>query len=85
MLSCKDITRLASDYEDLNLGFRDRMQMRLHIFICVHCRNFMKQFRLSRKVVRHQCEHHDASMTEEMDRQTARLIDISRKIRNDEK
>lgn len=45
MLSCKDISHLASDHIDNNLPFFTKLKVKMHIFICHDCRNFMNQFR----------------------------------------
>ena len=44
MLKCKDIVDQASDYLDHEMPFGRRMQYRMHLFICRHCRNFSRQF-----------------------------------------
>ena len=53
MLSCHDLAHHhASDYIDGQLGWRDRLRVRLHLLICVHCRNFIHQLKLVRTVLR---------------------------------
>ena len=51
MLSCKDISHLASDHIDKNLPFLTRVKIRIHLFMCHDCRNFMKQFHTSVKAM----------------------------------
>ena len=75
MLSCKDITRLATDYEERKLGLWQRIQMHLHLFICVHCRHFIHQFRLTRQVVKLHCEHPDhVVVAVDIEQQVAQLV-----------
>lgn len=45
MLKYRDIHDRASDYLEKRLSWRARIQFRLHLFICVHCRNFIRQMR----------------------------------------
>jgi hypothetical protein len=45
MLSCRDVTPLASDHLDHMLPFRQRVAIRLHRLMCVHCRRFARQLR----------------------------------------
>lgn len=45
MFSCKDVTEHASEYLSKEMPLWDRMQYRLHLFICHNCRNFLRQFR----------------------------------------
>ena len=45
MLTCREVTERSSALIDGDLTFRDRVSMRMHIFMCVHCRRFHRQFR----------------------------------------
>ncbi len=47
MLSCKDVTERAGDWTDGQLGFRQRLAVRLHLLICAFCRRFLRQYRLA--------------------------------------
>lgn len=44
MLKCRDIVEQASDYLDQDMSLRQRMNYRLHLFMCHHCRRFTRQF-----------------------------------------
>lgn len=44
MLSCKEVTALASAYVDEELPFRRRIAMKMHLAMCRHCRRFVFQF-----------------------------------------
>jgi predicted anti-sigma-YlaC factor YlaD len=48
MLSCKQATRLVSQGLDRELGFTERVQLRVHLAICAGCTNFSKQVALLR-------------------------------------
>lgn len=43
MLSCKQVARLVSQGLDRELGFADRVRLRVHLAICEGCTNFKKQ------------------------------------------
>lgn len=45
MLSCKDITEKANDYLERELPLTTRMSVRMHLFLCVHCRRYVNQLR----------------------------------------
>ena len=45
MLSCKDITELVTDYLEDRMSFMDKMRFQLHLGMCKHCRNYLKQMR----------------------------------------
>lgn len=52
MLTCKDASRLISESQERPLGFRERWGLRLHLWMCDACRNFMRQVALMRKALR---------------------------------
>lgn len=52
MISCKNATELISQKLDRQLSLGERVRLRLHLFICVGCRNTLKQFRFLREAVR---------------------------------
>jgi anti-sigma factor ChrR (cupin superfamily) len=45
MLSCKEITEKANSYLDKELPFYTRMQVKLHLMMCVHCQRYIHQLR----------------------------------------
>ena len=47
MLKCKDVAGKASDYHDGSLPLSERLGMKLHLFMCSHCRRFMRHLALS--------------------------------------
>jgi predicted anti-sigma-YlaC factor YlaD len=51
MLTCKEVTRLASEGLDRRLGLGERVRLRLHLAICDGCRNFHKQLDFLREAV----------------------------------
>ena len=51
MLSCKDVSHLASDYIDNNMSGTLPWKMRLHLVACRCCRRFVKHLRITKKVV----------------------------------
>ncbi len=42
MLKCNEIANLASDYLDKNLSWKESFSVKMHIFMCVHCRRFIR-------------------------------------------
>jgi len=53
MLSCKQVTRLVSQGLDRELGFAERVRLRVHLAICDGCTNFKKQMDILRRAVAH--------------------------------
>jgi predicted anti-sigma-YlaC factor YlaD len=47
MYKCRDIANHASDYVDGQVTRRQRLAFAWHLLICGHCREFLRQLRLS--------------------------------------
>ncbi len=45
MLSCQQLTELVTDYTDGRLSLIQRVQFELHIGMCRHCREYLRQLR----------------------------------------
>lgn len=45
MLSCRDITELATEHDDGAMSARRGLSFRLHLVMCGHCRRYVKQLR----------------------------------------
>ncbi len=52
MLSCKDVTHLASESRDRELGAMERMGMHMHLWICKGCRRFTQHMELLGQAMR---------------------------------
>ena len=52
MLTCKDASQLISEVQDRKLGLRERIGLRLHLWICDSCRLFEKQLGQLRQALR---------------------------------
>ncbi|NNJ72888.1 MAG: zf-HC2 domain-containing protein [Enterobacterales bacterium] len=47
MLSCKDFVAYQGQIiEGKNVSFRESMSLKMHYFMCHHCRRYFKQIRL---------------------------------------
>ena len=44
MLTCQEVTAKASLMVDGELGFRERIAVRMHLMMCGNCRRFARQF-----------------------------------------
>ena len=51
MLSCKDTSRLISEGQERQLSLKERINLRLHVWMCNNCRRFEKQIVIMRKVM----------------------------------
>ncbi len=51
MLSCREVTELSTRYLERDLPLWQRMQLRLHLSMCQHCRAFVDQLQKTVKVV----------------------------------
>ena len=52
MLSCKEVTHLLSQAQDRELGFGERLSLRLHLAMCRGCSNFKQQMGFLRAACR---------------------------------
>jgi len=52
MLSCRQLTSMASDYLDGALPRRTRLGVRFHLLMCWMCRRYLRQLELTTKVLR---------------------------------
>ncbi|MBO9493112.1 zf-HC2 domain-containing protein [Thalassotalea sp. G20_0] len=53
MLKCRDIEQMAGQLQDDELNWRQRLSMRMHLIMCHHCRRFLKQFAVIKKLAEH--------------------------------
>ena len=51
LLSCKEVSRIVSQGLDRDLGFGERVRLRVHLAICDGCSNFTKQLAFLRTAV----------------------------------
>jgi len=52
MLNCKQNSELLSQSLDRPVSLREKFAMRLHLMMCLGCRNFEKQLAFIRKAAR---------------------------------
>ncbi|GAA4345512.1 zf-HC2 domain-containing protein [Kangiella taiwanensis] len=45
MLSCKHTIAQGTDYLDKELSFWRKVEMKMHLMICVNCRRYVKQLK----------------------------------------
>ena len=43
MLTCKELTELATDYLEENLPWRERLRVQVHLWMCRHCGRYVDQ------------------------------------------
>ena len=61
MLSCKEVTRLVSQGLDRELGFAERVKLRVHFAICDGCTTFNKQMAFMRQAMSRLADHSSKS------------------------
>ncbi|TIH07117.1 anti-sigma factor [Pseudomonas leptonychotis] len=74
MLSCKELVAHSSEYIDGQMKLRRRLSVRMHLAMCVNCRRFIKQLRLSQAVLRRLPRGQSA----ELDELAAKLAEVHR-------
>ena len=78
MLSCREVTEKASDYLERDLGFRERLQFRLHLAICTACRRYVEQLRAAVRLLKQQPPEPVPAAIEE------RVLDALRRHRDEQ-
>lgn len=48
-LKCKDVSRIASEAQDRKLGFREYLGMKIHLWICKPCVNYVDHLNFLQK------------------------------------
>ena len=51
MLTCKHTSRLISEAQERQLSLRERINLRLHVWMCNNCRHFEQQIVTMRKIM----------------------------------
>ena len=77
MLSCKELVAQSSEFVDGQLGLRKRLSVRMHLAMCVNCRRFVRQLRLSQALLR-RLPH---GQSKELDELAAKLAEVRRQQR----
>ncbi|MFI8747514.1 anti-sigma factor family protein [Pseudomonas sp. NPDC077186] len=75
MLNCKELVAQSSDFLDGQLNLRQRLAVRAHLAMCVRCRRFIRQLKLTQAVLRQLPE----AAVPELDALAARLVEARRK------
>lgn len=52
MLRCHEVTHLVASDEIAEAGLLRRLELRLHLLMCRHCRNYVQQLRRIRDAAR---------------------------------
>lgn len=50
MLSCQEVTELVTAYVEGQMPLMQRMQFKLHIGMCKHCREYLAQMRTTHRL-----------------------------------
>ena len=56
-LPCREMTRLASESLDRDLGRLERVALKAHLFYCISCRRYFRQVLLLRRTLRQVANH----------------------------
>lgn len=51
MLTCKNTSRLVSEGQERQLSLKERINLRLHVWMCNNCRRFEKQIVTIQKIM----------------------------------
>ena len=51
MMTCKELTELITDYLEGRLPLWDRVMFQMHLGMCTHCREYLRQMRTTVRTV----------------------------------
>lgn len=57
LITCKEVSVLASQQSDRPLSLRERMALKIHLFVCAGCRRFVEQLAFIRRAVKRLPDH----------------------------
>ena len=53
VLKCRDVSDLATEYDEGAIGLRRTLAVRMHLLICRSCRNFLDQMSKTKSFLRY--------------------------------
>ncbi len=51
MLSCREVTELVTDFVEGRLSWWDRLRFQLHLGMCRHCREYLRQMKTTQRLL----------------------------------
>jgi predicted anti-sigma-YlaC factor YlaD len=51
MLTCQEMTRLVTDYLEGKLSCMDTIRFQLHIGMCIHCRRYLRDMKVTMRTL----------------------------------
>ena len=80
MLTCKEIAQLVSEGLDRELPWHERLQVRIHLFLCSACGLYEKQMNLLRSFAKRFREREeDVELGQEAKERIKRLLEKTQK------
>lgn len=67
MLNCNEINELGGEYASGELSFRERISVWVHLLMCVHCRRYVEQLKLTLESIKFVSPLKDCSEDELME------------------
>ncbi|MDT8363409.1 MAG: zf-HC2 domain-containing protein [Nitrosomonas sp.] len=74
MLNCKQASLLASRAMDEKLSVRERVALKLHLWLCRSCTHFTGQLTFLREAAQHSRMRPDFNLTDEARQRIARVL-----------
>lgn len=77
MLTCREVVARSSALLEGELGFRERLAVRLHLAMCKHCRRFLRQLTLLVESLRRRSGVHAAPVPAEFVERVMRALETA--------
>ncbi len=53
MMKCQQVAEKATEFMEGSLSWHDAIRFRLHLWLCLKCRNFLRQLKFTVQVLQH--------------------------------
>lgn len=82
MMKCKELSENAGDYLSRELSLGKRIALFFHVQMCIHCRRYLHQLKISLESLRQIAQErrllHTEPFTEEVEQTLKRLAQVER-------
>jgi hypothetical protein len=74
MLACREVSRLVASEDIRRAGLWRCLELRLHLMVCRHCRNYVRQVGLIGSVARQLWGREDEAAATELEQQVLKAV-----------
>jgi hypothetical protein len=80
-VNCREATELLGDHVDGSLPVFQRLRLRVHAWLCKHCRNYVRSYKTTLRAEKAALSHAPGAACDDLPEALARsIIDSARKV-----